>query len=89
MGVTDIKGGQGGEKHRVFMNRLLNDLRALEKMLEEGSLQSGVRRIGAEQEIFIVDRAGRPAGLALEILKELDDPHFTTELGLFNLELNV
>src|SRR5437867_12479386 len=89
MGIQDIKSGSGGEEHRVFMKRLLNDLRALEKMLEEGLIQSGVRRVGAEQEMFIVDGGGRPAGRALKLLEELDDPHFTTELGLFKLELNV
>jgi len=89
MGTTEIKAQAGGEQHRLFMRRILTDLRALEKMLSEGLVQSGVRRIGAEQEMFLVDRAGRPAGLAIEMLKALDDPHFTTELGIFNLELNI
>src|SRR6185436_6938920 len=89
MGVTEIKAQAGGEQHRLFMRRILNDLRALEKMLEEGVVQTGVRRIGAEQEMFLVDKAGRPAGIALDMLKALDDPHYTTELGIFNLELNI
>ena len=89
MGIQDIKPGSGGEEHRVFMKRLLNDLRALEKMLEDGVIQSGVRRVGAEQEMFLADHGGRPARLAMEVLEKLDDPHFTTELGLFNLELNI
>jgi hypothetical protein len=62
MGITEIKAQAGGEQHRLFMRRILNDLRALEKMLEEGVVQTGVRRIGAEQEMFLVDKAGRPAG---------------------------
>ena len=89
MGITEIKAQAGGEQHRLFMRRLLTDLRALEKMLEDGLVQTGVRRIGAEQEMFLVDKAGRPAGLALDMLKALDDPHYTTELGIFNLELNI
>jgi CBS domain-containing protein len=89
MGIQDIKAGSGGQQHRVFMKRLLNDLRALEKMIDDGVIQSGVRRVGAEQELFLVDRGGRPAGIAMEVLEKVDDPHFTTELGLFNLEINI
>src|SRR5437867_2062944 len=89
MGIQNIKSGSGGEEHGVFTKRLLNDLRALEKMLEDGINQSGVRRVGAEQEIFLADHGGRPARIAMEVLEKLDDPHFTTELGLFNLELNI
>jgi CBS domain-containing protein/gamma-glutamylcysteine synthetase len=78
-----------GEQRRVFMRRLLDDLRALERMLNEGMIEEGVRRIGAEQEMFLIDRNWRPANAALELLEKLDDPRFTTELGLFNLELNL
>ncbi len=78
-----------GEQRRVFMRRLLDDIRALEQILEEGLLEEGVRRIGAEQEMFLIDRNWRPATAALELLDRLQDPHFTTELGLFNLELNL
>jgi CBS domain-containing protein len=89
MGVQQIQGRLGGEEHRVFMRKILTDLRALEQMLDTGGFPADdVRRIGAEQEMFIVDSAGRPAPLAMDLIKELDDPHFTTELGLFNLELN-
>src|SRR5437867_863665 len=89
MGIQNIKSGSGGEEHRAFMKRLLDDRRALEKMLEDGVIQSGGRRVGAEQEIFLADYGGRPARIAMEVLEKLDDPHFTTELGLFNLELNI
>lgn len=77
------------EQQRLFMRRLLDDLRALESMLEEGCIESGVGRIGAEQELFLIDRSSRPAPLALEMLEAVDDPHFTTELARFNLEFNV
>lgn len=78
-----------GESRRRFMRAVLADLRALERMLKEGRLESGVRRIGAEQEMFLIDRSYAPAPGALKMLDKLDDPHFTTELGLFNLELNL
>jgi hypothetical protein len=42
-------------QQRVFMKAILNDLRALEQMLKDGLVESGIRRIGAEQEMFLVD----------------------------------
>lgn len=75
-------------KHREFMSALLNDIKALERMLEEGTFESGVRRIGVEQEMFIVDRAWRPTKGVLPILQRIADPHYTTELGQFQLEAN-
>ena len=75
-------------KHREFMSALLNDIKALERMLEEGTFESGVRRIGVEQEMFIVDRSWRPTKGVLPILQRLADPHYTTELGQFQLEAN-
>lgn len=52
-------------------------------------IESDVQRIGAEQELFLVHRNWRPALKAYEMLAALDDPQFTTELGLFNLECNL
>lgn len=75
-------------ERRRFMRSLLGDLRAVERMLAEGMFEKGVSRIGCEQEMFLVDRSWNAAPTALELLKKLDDPHYTTELGLFNLELN-
>lgn len=77
-----------GESLRQSTKLLLRDVRALEEMLEQDMFETDVRRIGAEQELFIVDSAFRPAPLNQEILQEIDDPHFTSELGLFNLEFN-
>ncbi|MDX1643093.1 MAG: glutamate-cysteine ligase family protein [Thermoanaerobaculia bacterium] len=77
------------EELRRFTQRLLVDLRVLEEMIERGLIESGVHRIGAEQEMFLVDRSWRPALLATELLAGLDDERFTTELGRFNLEANL
>jgi CBS domain-containing protein/gamma-glutamylcysteine synthetase len=76
------------EQTRAFSKALLRDLRALERMLSEERIESGVRRIGAEQEMFLVNEGWRPAPGALEVLEKLDGP-FATELALFNLEANV
>lgn len=75
-------------ERRRFMRSLLTDLRAVERMLAEGTFERGVSRIGCEQEMFLVDRSWNAKPSALQLLEKLDDPHYTTELGLFNLELN-
>ncbi|MCH7890822.1 MAG: methyltransferase domain-containing protein, partial [Gemmatimonadetes bacterium] len=72
---------------RAFTKALLKDLQALEQMLDEGLIESGVRRFGCEQEMFLVNRAWRPAPVAMEVLDRLDGEAFTTELARFNLEL--
>ena len=87
----DVIGGPNEQEQlRAFTRSLLQDLHALGKMVSGGLLEEGVRRVGAEQEVFLVDRNLRPAPVAMEMLRRLDDPaHFTTELGLFNLEMNL
>ena len=84
-----VEGELEGEARRQFTRALLSDLRALEQMLANGQFETGVSRIGAEQEIFLIDQSFAPTDGALEVLKKVDDPHFTTELGQFNLEMNL
>ena len=55
----------------MFVRALLDDVNALERMLETGMIESGVRRIGAEQEIFLVDRACQAAPVAPQLLESL------------------
>lgn len=87
MGEHDVR-ELDAERLRDFTRRLLADLRALELLLGHGFIEQGVRRIGAEQELFLVDRRWRPAPLAVEMIDALGDDHFTTELARFNLEFN-
>ena len=89
MGEQNVREQSQREEIRVFLKHLLQDVRAMEKMIAEGRFESGVRRIGAEQELFLVDGDWRPAPIATEVLEEVDDPHFTTELARFNLEFNL
>ena len=73
----------------AFLNHLVDDLEALEMLLAGQRFETGVTRIGVEQEMCLIDRDLRPAMLALELLESLGDEHFTTELARFNLELNL
>lgn len=77
------------EEIRAFTKGLLTDLQALESMLLRELFETGKRRIGAEQELFLIDTGGRPAPVCTELLEELPDEEFTTELARFNLEINL
>lgn len=72
-----------------FLGHLIDDLKSLEHMFENGMIEDDIIRIGAEQEFCLVNEQWRPAKNALNVLKEIDDPHFTTELARYNLEINL
>ncbi|HVV84795.1 MAG TPA: CBS domain-containing protein, partial [Kofleriaceae bacterium] len=84
----ELDGELDAERRREFMHAILTDVRALERMITEGRFETGIRRIGAEQEMFLIDQQWVPARGALKMLELLRDDHFTTELGLFQLEAN-
>src|SRR5262252_7147760 len=89
MGEHNVSTEYDAYKAQAFMKSLLADVAALEHMIETGRIESGVRLIGAEQEVFLIDRAMRPVAVALEVLKNANDRRLTTELGKFNLEANL
>jgi CBS domain-containing protein/gamma-glutamyl:cysteine ligase YbdK (ATP-grasp superfamily) len=89
MGEHQIEQNTDDHGMRDFMKALLNDLGALEQMLDTGRIESGVRRIGAEQEMFLVDSQFRPAPVATEVIERVRDPRVTTEIARFNLEANL
>jgi CBS domain-containing protein len=84
----DLIPDQNPDAFRQFTRAILRDFQALERMLEEGRIESGVRRMGAEQELFLVDGGYRPAPVSVEVLEQLGDA-FTPELARFNLEVNL
>ena len=89
MGLQKTETEFGGERRREFMRSMLRDLKAFEHMLSAGMIEEGVTRIGAEQEMFLIDQTGHPVPAALIALEAAKSTHFTTELGLFQLELNL
>lgn len=89
MGEHTVNTEYDDEQMRLFTLGVLNDLQALEHMLNADMFEEDVRRIGAEQEMFLVDSAMRPAPIATEIIEEARDGRLTTEIGLFNLEANL
>jgi len=89
MGEHNVQQYVDKQKSQTFMKALLEDLSALTWMLENDCIESGVTRIGAEQEMFLLDRHLRPAPVSLEVLKHANDARLTTEIARFNLEANL
>ena len=73
MGEQNIVENANETSRQDFMKALLEEVRALEAMLDKGMVESGVSRIGAEQEMFLINNAHQPASTALEFLSKVDD----------------
>lgn len=72
-----------------FVKHLLRDVQALEYMLQEDWFEDGIVRIGAEQEMCLINKNYKPAYTAMQILEEFHPDWLTTELAQFNLEANL
>ena len=89
MGELNIDSANSQEHRSSFIKHLLKDVQALELMLDRNLIEDNITRIGSEQEFCLIDSTWRPARNSVEILEEINDPHFTTELARFNLEMNL
>lgn len=91
MGEQRVSKLSDRKQMQKFVRALLNDVQALEHMLENDMFDTGISRIGAEQEMVLVDqkdfRAAPQAMEALELMK--DCPWVETEIAKFNLETNL
>ncbi|HET6527234.1 MAG TPA: glutamate-cysteine ligase family protein [Balneolaceae bacterium] len=92
MGESRVKVADSQEEVQRFMKYVLKDIRALDRMLKDGNwFETNPIRIGAEQELYLVDKQAKAWPRAMEILDKLQDSDdaFTTELAKFNLEINM
>ncbi len=89
MGEHNVRRDAEPSVLREFTNHLMRDVRALELMLHEDMFETGMRRIGAEQELFMVDERGEPAPVIEEVLERNTDERIVTELTRFNVEFNM
>lgn len=89
MGEEKVKLAENREQTQEFIKALLKDIRALGRMLDEGWFEIDKLRIGAEQELCLVDRNAKAAPISLEVLERLGEGDFTTEFAKFNLEINL
>lgn len=93
MGESRVKLADSQEEVQRFMKYVLKDLRALDRMLQEGDwFDTDSIRIGAEQELCLVDQQAKAWPHSMEVLDKLnsvDENAFTTEFAKFNLEINL
>ncbi len=89
MGEQNVKNLDNENIRSEFIQHLINDIEALEIMLNKKMIERGIHRIGAEQEFCLVDKNWRPAKNSGVILDSINDGHFTTELAQYNLEINL
>ncbi len=90
MGEERVKHADSREEVQSFMKLVLKNIRALDKMLQGDWFETEPIRIGAEQELCLVDQHVKAAPWGMEVLSKLDEaPQFTTELAKFNLEINL
>ncbi|NNE66520.1 MAG: CBS domain-containing protein [Pyrinomonadaceae bacterium] len=89
MGDQRVSTSTDGREIRNFTKSVLRDLEALERMLDGGMLEEDKLRIGAEQEMFLVDSAMCPSPVSTKVIEHAEDPRLTTEIGLFNIEANL
>lgn len=89
MGSQKVSQFEDTKNKQAFTKSILDDLKALKILINEDKFETEIQRIGAEQELGLVGKDWYPSMNYDKILKEIDDPHFTTELGRFNIEINL
>jgi len=89
MGDHSVNNISSNEARSALIRHLLNDIEALEMMLERGLIEDDIILIGAEQEFCLVNDNWRPSKRYDEMLEMINDDHFTTELARYNLEINL
>lgn len=93
MGESRVKLADSQEEVQRFMKYVLKDLRALDRMLNEGDwFETDPIRIGAEQELCLVNQQAKAWPHNMEVLEKLQEAEsgsYTTEFAKFNLEINM
>jgi gamma-glutamyl:cysteine ligase YbdK (ATP-grasp superfamily) len=71
-----------------FRERLEQNLSELGRLLQRPGFGAGPVTVGAELELFLVDRAALPLPMNEAVRASAADPRITVELNRYNLELN-
>jgi gamma-glutamyl:cysteine ligase YbdK (ATP-grasp superfamily) len=77
------------QDRRAYREKVRQCLDVFARMLRESRFDTEPRQVGLEIELNLVDPDGRPAMTNTTALAAIADPSFATELGRFNLEINV
>src|SRR6266481_7932200 len=78
-----------GEDRRRYRDKVRRSLEVFARMLHEHMFDTSPSQVGLEIELNLVDEQGAPSMHNAAVLDAIADPAWATELGQFNLEINV
>ena len=78
-----------GEDRRQYRDKLQRSLEVFARMLREHLFEADPAQVGLEIELNLVDDHGGPSMKNADVLDAIADPAWATELGQFNIEINV
>jgi gamma-glutamyl:cysteine ligase YbdK (ATP-grasp superfamily) len=78
-----------GEDRRRYRDKVRRSLDAFARMLRERQFDENPSMVGQEIELNLTDDRGMPSMSNAEALEAIADPAWATEVGQFNLEINV
>jgi gamma-glutamyl:cysteine ligase YbdK (ATP-grasp superfamily) len=79
----------GGEDRRKYREKVRRSLDVLAQMLRQRVFEGEISMVGQEIELNLVDEHGAPHMRNATVLDAIADPSWATEVGQFNLEINV
>jgi gamma-glutamyl:cysteine ligase YbdK (ATP-grasp superfamily) len=77
------------QDRRAYREKVRQCLDVFARMLRESRFDTEPRHVGLEIEVNLVDSDGMPAMTNTAVLAAIGDPNWASELGRFNLEINV
>ena len=77
------------EDRQRYRDKVKRNLDVFARMLRESRFDADKRSIGLEIELNLTDERGDPAFANAAVLERIADPAFVTELGQFNVEINI
>jgi gamma-glutamyl:cysteine ligase YbdK (ATP-grasp superfamily) len=78
-----------GEDRRNYREKLRRSLDVFDRMLRESVFDASLSLVGQEIELNLVDERGEPSMRNAAVLDAIADPAWATELGQFNIEINM
>src|SRR5215468_4321695 len=78
-----------GEDRRNYREKLRRSLDVFDRMLRESIFDTNLSLVGQEIELNLVDERGEPSMRNAAVLDAIANPAWATELGQFNIEINV
>jgi hypothetical protein len=77
------------QDRRAYREKVRICLDVLARMLRESRFENEAPQLGLEIELDLVDESGLPSMRNAQVLASISDPSWASELGQFNVEINV